>query len=163
MMGDAPQHTTLNGTADYIAALDTLCSLAQHSLCIFDKNFEDAGFNSEARHEMLRAFLLASPANRLQLLTHDTRYLVQRCPRMMLLLRQFSHNMHIYRTPQHLQHIAEPFAVADELHYIRRFHFDDPRGILAYSDPEGVRTLHSRFMEIWLSSHPGASATTLGL
>jgi hypothetical protein len=163
MMEDAPQHTTLNGTADYIAALDTLCGLAQRNLYIFEKDFDGIGFNSEARHETLRTFLLASPANRLHLLAHDTHYLVQRCPRMMMLLRQFAHNMYIYQTPQHLWHISEPFAVADELHFVRRFHFDDPRGILARDDPQGARTLHSRFTEMWLSSHPGASATTLGL
>lgn len=162
-MADALQHTALNGTADYIAALDTLCGLAQRRLCLFEKDLDGLGFNSEARYDTLRAFLLASPSNHLQLLAHDTSLLVRRCPRMMLLLRQFAHNMHIYRTPQHLKHVSEPFALADELHYVRRFHFDDPRGILAQSDAEGARTLQSRFAEMWLSSQTGACANTLGL
>jgi len=162
-MSDDLQHTALNGTADYIAALDTLCSLAQHSLYIFEKNFEDIGFNSEARHDTLRRFLLANPANRLHLLAHDARPIVQHCPRLMLLLRQFGHSMHIYQTPQHLLHLSEPFAVADESHYVRRFHFDDPRGILAQHDVESARVLKSRFTEMWSSSHPALSATTLGL
>lgn len=162
-MSEGLQHTVLNGTADYINALDTLCGLAQRSLYIFEKDFDDIGFNSAARHDTLRAFLLANPTNRLHLLAHDTRPLQQRCPRMMLLLRQFSHNMHIYRTPEHLRSVSEPFAVADELHYVRRFHFDDPRGILARFDAEGARTLQSRFLEMWSSSHAAVSATTLGL
>ncbi len=162
-MNDSMQHIQLNGTAEYIAALDALCSKAQHSLFIFEKNFEGIGFNSEARYESLRHLLLASPANRLHLLAHDTRPIMQRCPRLMLLLRQFSHNMHIYQTPAHLHHLTEPFAVADELHYMRRFHFDDPRGILAQNDAEGARMLKSRFAEMWLSSHPSVSAVTTGL
>jgi hypothetical protein len=162
-MSDELQHTMLNGTADYIAALDTLCGLARHDLCVFEKNFEDIGFNSEARHDILRAFLLANPSNRLHFLAHDTRPLAQRCPRMMMLLRQFGHSMHIYQTPKHLQHLTEPFAVADETHFVRRFHFDDPRGILARNDAEGARALQSRFTEIWAASHPSVSATTLGL
>ena len=112
-MSNELQHTVLNGTADYIAALDTLCGLAQHNLCVFEKNFEDIGFNSEARYNTLRHFLLASPSNRLHLLAHDSHPIMQHCPRLILLLRQFSHNMHIYQTPRHLLHLTEPFAVAD--------------------------------------------------
>jgi hypothetical protein len=157
------QHTALNGTTEYITALDTLCGLAQHNLSMFERDYENLGFNSEVRHNILRNFLLASPYNRLHLLAHNTRPITQYCPRLLILLRQFSHNMHIYQTPQHLQHLSDPFAVADESHYIRRFHFDDPRGTLAQNDAEGARALKSRFEEIWNSSHPAVSATTLGL
>lgn len=156
-------HTELNGTADYIAALDALSRLAQHDLFIFEKDFDNLGFNSEARYDTLRNFLLISPRNRLHLLAHNTRPLSQSCPRLLLLLRQFSHNMHVYQTPLHLQNLSEPFAVADESHYLRRFHFDDPRGILAQDDAEGARALKSRFDEMWAASRPAVSATTLGL
>ena len=162
-MSDELQHTHLDGTADYITALDTLCGLAQRELYVFEKDFEDIGFNSEARYNTLRAFLLASPSNRLHLLAHDTRPLAQRCPRLMMLLRQFGHSMHIYQTPKHLLHLTEPFAVADEAHYVRRFHFDDPRGILAQHDHSGARVLKSRFEEMWTASHPAVTPTTLGL
>ena len=162
-MSEELQHTHLDGTADYIAALDTLCGLAQRSLYIFEKDFEDLGFNSEARYNTLRSFLLASPLNRLHLLAHDTRPLAQQCPRLMMLLRQFGHSMHIYRTPQHLLNVTEPFSVADEAHYVRRFHFDDTRGILAQNDHAGARVLKSRFEEMWKDSRPAVSPTTLGL
>ncbi len=162
-MNDELQHTAFTGASEYIAALDTLCGLAHRTLHVFEKNFADIGFNSEARLDTLRRFLLANPANRLQLLAHDARPMVQRCPRLMLLLRQFGHGVHIYQTPDYLQHISEPFAVADASHYVRRFHFDDARGILAQHDAEGARVLKSRFAEMWAASHPALSATTLGL
>jgi hypothetical protein len=162
-MNDEPLHTALDGNTDYVAALDRLCALAQHELVVFEKNFENTGFNSEARYHTLRSFLLADPGNRLLLLAHSTTHLVQYCPRMMMLLRQFGHSMHIHQTPPHLQQVSEPFAVADQAHYVRRFHFDDARGIFAQHDPQGARTLHARFLEMWGASHPGASATTLGL
>lgn len=158
-----PQHLQFDGIADYVQALDSLCSLAKHSLCLFDKNFEDGGFNSEARYDALRTFLLASNNNTVQMLAHDTDYLSRRCPRMMMLLRQFSYNLHIHRTPLHLQHVSEPFAIADELHFVRRFHFDDSRGLFAQDDPQGARTLHAQFMEMWLPSRQAVSSTTLGL
>ncbi|MGA7749512.1 MAG: hypothetical protein WCA63_05140, partial [Gallionella sp.] len=65
------QHTRLDGISDYIAALDTLCKLARNNLYLFDKDFDGSGYNSEARYETLRNFLLASPANRLFVLAHD--------------------------------------------------------------------------------------------
>lgn len=157
------QHTALNGVDDYIKALDSLCAMAGRTLSIFEKDFDGLGFNSEARYDALRRFLLASPINRLYLLAHDTRYLARDCPRMGMLLRQFSHSMQIYRTPPHMMNISEPFAVADDAHYVRRFHFDDTRGIFAINDPHGARALHSQFAEMWAASRPGVSATTTGL
>ena len=163
MSDEALQHTRLDGIVDYTGALDTLCKLARRNLYLFDKNFDCLGFNTEARYETLRGFLLASPASRLFVLAHDARYLSTLCPRMMLLLHQFGSSMYIYQTPPSLHQTTEPFAVADEEHYVRRFHFDDPRGILAQHDPENARVLKSRFMEMWAVSHPSASTTRLGL
>lgn len=157
------EHTKLDGINDYKAALDSLCGLAQHELYIFEKNYDGLGYNSEARYQTLRHFLLTNPNNRLYVLAHDVRYLATQCARMTMLLRQFGHGMHIYQTPKHLQHLTEPFAVADDSHYVRRFHFDDSRGIFARNDPEQARALKSRFLEMWASAHPAAPATTLGL
>lgn len=157
------QHTALNGITDYIGALDALCGLAQHSLFMFENDFDNLGFNAEARFNTLRHFLLSSTNARLHLLAHDSQQLVRFCPRMMILLRQFSHQMHIYQTPVNLRHLSEPFSVADEHHFVRRFHFDDARGIFAQNDLEGARLLKARFEEMWGSSRPSASATTLGL
>ena len=163
MSDDALQHTTFDGVADYIAALDTVCSSAQHTLNIFEQNFEDIGFNSEARFDMLHHFLLSSTISRLNMLAHDPQHLIRYCPRMMILLRQFGSSMFIYQTPKSLLNVTEPFAVADNAHYVRRFHFDDTRGLLARNDPEEARRLNSRFNEMWASSHPCISGTTLGL
>ena len=163
MRNDTPQHTRLDGIVDYTDALDTLCRLAQHNLYLFEKNYDDLGFNAEARFETLRNFLLASPSNRLFVLAHDTHYLSTQCPRMMMLLRQLGNGLFIYRTPVHFHRITEPFSIADDSHYVRRFHFDDPRGILAQHDPEKARELKSRFMEMWAASRTAVSATTLGL
>jgi hypothetical protein len=163
MNDDAQQHTAFDGMADYVAALDSVCSAARRTLNIFENDFADIGFNSEARYDTLRHFLLSSSTNRLQMLAHDPQHLLRFCPRMMLLLREFNHNMAIYQTPAHLQSITEPFAVADNTLFARRFHFDDTRGLLAKNDSEGARLLNSRFHEMWLASHPGATPSRLGL
>jgi hypothetical protein len=163
MTDDTLQHTHLNGIADYIAALDTLCSLARRDLYLFEKDFDGLGFNGEPRVETLRRFLLANPASRLLMLAHDTHYLTTRCPRMVMLLRQFDNRMHIRQSAKNMLHITEPFCVTDDTHYVRRFHFDDPRGILAKNDPVNARLLQSRYMEMWAHTHADISTTTLGL
>jgi hypothetical protein len=163
MSDDPLQHTQFDSVAEYVAALDTVCGSAQRTLNIFEQNYENIGFNAETRYDILYRFLLASPANRLNLLAHDTQHLVRYCPRVMSLLQQFSHSMQIFQTSENMRRVTEPFAVADDMHYVRRYHFDDTRGLLAKNDPEGARTLSSRFQEMWASSHPGASATRLGL
>ena len=157
------RHVTFDGVTEYVSALDELCGLAQHSLFIFENDFDGLGFNSEARYNLLRRLLLSGQNVRLNLLAHDTKPLVSFCPRIMLLLRQFGHLMHVYQTPANLRHLTAPFAVADARHFVRRFHFDDTRGIFAQNDPEGAILLKSRFEEMWESSHPGASTSTLGL
>ena len=53
--------------------------------------------------------------------------------------------------------IIKPFTVADEAHYVRRYHFDDTRGLLAKNDPEGARLLNSRFQEMWKISFSRSS------
>lgn len=157
------QHTQFDGVADYIAALDSVCGSAQRTLNIFEKDFSQSGFNTASRYDTLRRFLLSGTNHRLQLLAHDTQHLVRFCPRMMQLLLDFSHSMAINQTPIHMRNVTEPFAVADDSHYVRRYHFDDTRGLLAQNDPEAARLLNSRFQEMWSSSHTGATPTKLGL
>lgn len=161
MGDDTLQHTRLDGIADFIAALDTLLGLARHRLCLFDWDFAGQGYDSAVRHETLRNFLLASPANRLFVLAHDTTHLATCCPRMMSLLHQFGTGMFVHQTPRHLQHVSEPFCVADESHSLRLFHFDDARGILCLHDPETARALQSRFLEMWPLSQPAPATARL--
>lgn len=157
------QHLAVDGVAEYTAALDKLCELATHSLFVFENDFDNLGFNSEARYNTLRRFLLSGTNACLHLLAHDPQPLMRFNPRVMMLLRQFGHKMSIYQTPVNLRHLSAPFAVADARHFVRRFHFDDARGIFGQNDPEEALMLKSRFEEMWASSRPGISGSTLGL
>jgi hypothetical protein len=162
-MNDELKHTPIDGLSEYISALDTICASAKNSLNIFEKNYEGLGFNGEARCESLRRFLLANPYNRLNLMVYDPKPLLSSCPRLLLLLRQFGHNMSINQPPKMLQKSTEPFTVADGVHYVRRFHFDAMRGLQAVNDPVEAGLLNSKFKDMWSSARPCASGTTLGL
>jgi hypothetical protein len=158
----APQHTPILGNAEYEAALDTLLEKPQKIVRIFE-NVLGKGYNSPRRCELLRAFLLANPRNRLQIVVHDTLAINRDCPRLLNLLRVHAHAISIHETHQAAKAVYDPFAVADDLHYVHRFHFEELRGLLALDDPIGTHTFIERFGEIWEESSPAVSATTLGL
>lgn len=166
MTTDTPsllQHSHFDGVAGYVAALDTLCGLAERNLYIFEKNLDGLGFNTEARYETLRHFLLGGTTHRIYLLVQDDSYISKFCPRILLLLQKFSSGLLIHRLPKNLQHLTTPFAVADDTHCVRRYHFDDPRGVFEQHDESSARRYKSYFLEMWTASHPAISATKLGL
>jgi hypothetical protein len=156
------QHA-LNGRAEYEAAINTLLQHTQKKLCIFDFSLEDGGYNSPQRYELFKNFLLTSRANRLQIVVHDTDYITKSCPRLLMLLHQFSHAIEINETQLHAKSVYDPFMIADERHYLHRFHYEDSRAVLSLHDPTGAGNLILRFEEIWEASGPAVSATTLGL
>ena len=158
-----PMHRKLSGLAEYSAALEEVIALASREIRIFDDSLENLGFNSAARHESLGAFLRANPENRLSILVHDTAYLEKRCPRMMTLLRQFSHNLFIRQVSPEFARVYAPFCLADAEHYVRRFHFDDPRGIFARFDPHEARALLQRFEALRETADPALSPDISGL
>ncbi|MBI2311086.1 MAG: hypothetical protein HYU77_01080 [Betaproteobacteria bacterium] len=157
------QHTKLEGINDYIEAVDTVIGLAQRTIRIFGHSLDGGGFNSVKRHDTLQRFLLASRNNRLQIVLHDVNYVMLDCPRLMSLLRLYGHAIAIHQTQPHAQGVYDPFVVADDQHYVRRFHYADSRGLLAVNDPQGAETLIHRFGELWEASFAAVWATTTGL
>lgn len=158
----APTHTRLEGNADYEAALDSVIARATRRLRLFERSL-GRSFNSPRRTDSLRAFLLASRRNRLTIVLHDVDNVTCDCPRLICLLRQFSHAISIHQTLSEARAVYDPIAIADELHYLHRFHYDGTRGLLAIDDPHGARRFVERFEEILEASVPTVFATTLGL
>jgi len=158
----APQHTPILGNAAYEAALDTILERPRKVVRIFENSL-GRDYNSPRRFELLRAFLLANPRNRLQIVAHDIQSMDRNCPRLLNLLRMHAHAISIHETHQAAKAVYDPFAVVDDLHYVHRFHFEEMRGLMALDDPIGTHTFIERFGEIWEASSPAVSATTLGL
>jgi len=156
------QQHNLDGNNEYEAALDTLFAQSGRTLRIFDRALS-TGYNSPRRYDLLRAFLLSSREARIRIVVHDASNLVRDCPRLINLLRNFSHAIGFNETQSEAKGVYDPFAVLDELHYVHRFHYDGPRGVLALEEPQGAAGLVQRFNEIWEASAPSVSATTLGL
>lgn len=157
-----PDKTNFTSKMQYDGFVDEVITLAQHDVRIFEQRL-GTSYNASARHEALRQFLLASRRNRVRIVVHDASTIGRFCPRMEQLMRSFSHAVSIHETQLQAKGVYDPFVVADETHSVRRFHFDDLRGLFAKDDPIEAHTLVERFEEIWEASAPAVTANTLGL
>lgn len=154
---------TLDGQKDYREALNTVLRLATREICIFDYNLEGAGYDTAQRYELLRAFFLSSRAATARIVVHDPSHLIRYGARLQNLLRQFSASFFIHQTNEEAQGVYDPFVVVDTRHYVRRFHYESPQGVLGMNDSATGELLKRRFEEIWGASIPTITATTLGL
>jgi len=157
-----PGERKLVGNGEYEQALDELLAQAAQTVRIFDRAL-GRGFNSPHRHELLRRRLLARRTNRVCIVLHETGNLARDCPRLMMLVRQFGHALVIRRTLHTARHVYDPFAIADDARFVRRFHHDHMRSVATIGDVAETSLLLKRFAEIWEASSPVACATTAGL
>ncbi len=118
-----------------------------------------------ARHAPinLAAFLRGMRGRRLDIIVHDTRYLESACPRLLKLLQAYAHAMSILRTGDDARIATDPLLIVDDMHYLHRFHFEQPRATLGIGQPEQIQSLANRFDEIWATGEPGITGTVLGL
>jgi len=157
-----PGERRLEGAAAYDEAFDELLANATHTVRIFDRRI-GAAFNTQRRCDLLRGLLLARPGNRVRIALHETANIVRDCPRLITLLKRFSHGLLIHRTLPDARHVYDPFAIADEARFVHRFHYNDIRAAASVGDVAATQSLIKRFDEIWLASTPGVTANTTGL
>ena len=157
-----PERTNFTSRNQYEEYVNEVIGLAQHELRIFEKEL-GTSYNNPERHSAFRAFLRASRRNCIKIVVHHAASMERNCPRMAQLLRDFSHAVSIHETQPQAKHVYDPFVVADQQNSVRRFHFNDLRGLFARNDPIEAHTLFERFEEIWEASAPAVTANTLGL
>ena len=158
-----PRTIALASIAEQVAAIDELIGLARNRIRAFDHDLSQMGWNQALRIDRLGAFLRGTLGRRLDIIVHDTTYLESSCPRLLALLRTYSHAMTIYRTGQEAKHATDPLLLVDDRHYLHRFHFEQPRAALGIDQPEDTRAFVLRYDEIWATGEPGINATVLGL
>ncbi|MDB5810969.1 MAG: hypothetical protein JWN94_3091, partial [Betaproteobacteria bacterium] len=139
-----PGEQKLSGVAAFDTALDELIANADHTIRIFDKNI-GRSFNASQRCELLAQFLLARRTNRVRIVLHETANIVRDCPRLINLLKRFSHGLAVNQTLPAARRIYDPFAVADDTRFVRRFHYTDVRGEATIGDVAATSLLIKRF------------------
>ncbi|HLX81076.1 MAG TPA: hypothetical protein VKS43_10870 [Burkholderiales bacterium] len=158
-----PEYQRFDGEGEFQQAVDRLLEQPGRELRIFDPDLSSLRLNSPARIAQLEKFLRFSRTRRIYIVVHHTETLARRSPRMMGLLKLFTHAIQINQTHEEIRNLQDAFMVLDAQHYLRRPVADFFRGAIALNDETEALAMRSRFQEIWSSSFPGVSSATLGL
>ncbi|KAF0843640.1 hypothetical protein FNL37_1068 [Methylovorus glucosotrophus] len=162
-MSSLPENTVLTSRREYEAALTAVLAHAQHKLFIFDPDLTFGGFEAAENVMRLRDLLVRQPAAKVTLVLQDARYLLDRCPRLLGLMRQYQHAMTVYETNDEGKRVSDSFVLADDHAYLRRFHVDQVRFKFSLNDIATARLLGLRFEELLQLTHHQISTTPLGL
>ena len=160
---DAPIYERFDTNEGFQAAVERLMQQPGRELRLFDPDGAALRLNDPQRIEGLERFLLASRTRRLYLVVHNTEHLTRQCPRLLTLLRRFSHAMQINRTHEEIREVQDAFLLLDAMHYVRRPMASLFRGAMGLGDENEGQALRGRFGEIWAASYPAVSSTTIGL
>jgi hypothetical protein len=158
-----PDYQRFEGEAAFQLAVEKLLVQSGRELRIFDPDGEALQLNSPARIALLDGFLRASRTRRIQLVVHHPEHLTRHCPRLLGLLKLFSHAIQINRTHEEIRNLQDAFMVLDVAHYLRRPVARYFRGAIGLNDENEAMGMRARFLEIWSASYPALSATTAGL
>lgn len=160
---DAPIYERFDTNEGFQSAIGRLLQQPGRELRVFDPDGAALRLNDPARIAQLERFLLASRTRRFYLVVHGTDHLTRQCPRLLSLLRRFSHAMQINRTHEEIREVQDSFLLLDSVHYVRRPVAALPRGAMGLGDENEGQALRGRFGEIWSASYPAVSSTTIGL
>ena len=157
------QRRLIGTKAEFALALDQVIGKTRRTLRLFDPTLADYGMGTALREEQLRNFLLKSRASRLMIAVHDTTVITRAAPRLMRLVRQFSHAIAIHQTHAEIRKLDDSLVIGDDAHCLRRPHSRQARGSVYLDDAVESRAWLNRFNAIWEQSSPSVSATTIGL
>jgi hypothetical protein len=71
--------------------------------------------------------------------------------------------MQVWRTGAEARAASDALLIADDRHYLHRYHVDQPRATLAVAMPTAAKPLVARFGQIWATGEPALGGSVLGL
>jgi len=145
------------------AAFDALLERTHRQLRLYDHNLSQLALDLPQRHAALRALCVAGTGHRIELLLDDIAHISRDCPRLMQLVRDFSHVIEIRQADPDAPRPEQAFAIADQHSAIIRADKTALRGALHLDDASRTVILHHSFESMWQRSQTHVSATTLGL
>jgi len=157
------EYQRFEGEGDFQKSLDRFLEQPGRELRLFDPDLKALRLNSPARIAQLDRFLRGSRTRKIYIVVHDTDHLTRQCPRMLGLLKLFTHVIQINRTHEEIRNLQDAFLVLDAQHYLRRPVAEHFRGAIGLHDETEALAMRSRFQEIWSASYPAVSSTTVGL
>lgn len=158
-----PASTLITSESAYRQACATVIGRAARELLIFDRDLSAPRLDEKSSFDLLAAFLAAPGLRHIRIVLHEPEQLRTRAPRLMQLFARFSHLVEIRQTPDNLRQLADTHILADDMHAVRRFQFDQPRCSLILDDPIAVHPWRQRFEDLWEQSQPCLSVNATGL
>jgi hypothetical protein len=155
--------TPFDSEAGYHAGIALILAGAQRELRIFDRNLMAMGLEERERVDALFGFLAADKNHLLRIAVHDIAPLQARQPRLLALLRSFSHQVDIRITPERLRDLAECWLLADASNGVIRFHADQARGKTVLALPAEIEPWWQKADELIAESKPCIPWAVVGL
>lgn len=134
---------------------------ARASLQLFDPDCRVFELGMADVDAALRQFLAGGGT--IALAMHRCAHIERHAPRFLRLLRQYGHRIACRATPARLHTLSDSFCIGDQVHIVRRFHSDHPRGEAAFDAPLATEISLARFDALWLESRPCLHPGTTGL
>ena len=163
MTKEKTEYQRFESESDFQKALERLLDQRGRELRLFDPDLKALRLNLSVRVAQLENFLRGSRNRRIYIVVHHTEHLTRQCPRMMELLKRFTHAIQINRTHEEIRNLQDAFLLLDAQHYLRRPLAERFRGAIGLHDETEALAMRSRFQEIWGASYPGVSSAILGL
>jgi hypothetical protein len=154
---------TFETPAEFRAAFDTLLAATPRQLRLYDHDLSLFEIDHQPRHASLRALCVAGGGRRIELLLDDIRRVARDHPRLMQLVRDFSHVIEIRQADPDAPRPDQAFVLADRHGVLIRADKAAVHGTLHPDDPASATPLHQSFEGMWQRAPAGVSATTLGL
>ncbi|OYW36700.1 MAG: hypothetical protein B7Z35_11905 [Hydrogenophilales bacterium 12-61-10] len=155
--------TQLETPSELHVAFDALLARAHRQLRLYDHDLSLLALDQPQRHAALRALCVAGAGHRIELLLDDIHHIARDCPRLMQLVRDFSHVIEIRQADPDAPRPEQAFVVADDHSALIRADKAALRGVLHLDDASRTVNLHRSFESMWQRSQTHISATTLGL
>jgi hypothetical protein len=151
------------GERNYDAATGLMIESAKRELKIFDPDLSRGGYQSLEIHQSLEDFLAKDRLNRVTMILHDSQFFYTRCPRLIELMKRYTHAMTIYLTDERGHVAQDAFVLADGGDYLHRFHVDHARFKYVHGNEVAAKPLHQRFEQLLDVTSVRLSVSTTGL
>lgn len=155
--------TLYNSWGEFRHSLTQLFALSTQSLCIFDADLAQMGFDQTATIQELQRLLRDNPSANIRIALKRTDHLHRDHPRLINLLNHHGHAVHVQQTHESLAPLRDTLVIADGIHAVIRFDQDHPRSKLLLASKPEVAPYLQRFEDIWLEGGEPFSPTQLGL
>lgn len=154
---------TFETPSEYRTAFDTLLSHTQRQIRLYDHDLSLFDIDQQPRHASLRALCVAGGGRRIELLLDDIQHVARNYPRLMQLVRDFSHVIEIRQADPVAPRPDQAFVLADRQGVLLRADKTAVHGTLHLDDPRTAVALNHDFEAMWQRSQTSVTATTLGL